>query len=127
MDYISCGYPDLSYHGDSAWRPRMDSYSRQIGMMFCSKYAKAGDDTLLYLAVNMYWEPGQLAMPKLPKGQKWKLCIATEEGLQDMAGTEVQIPGRCCAVYINVQDETFVNPKKTSSKVADVYRDCTAF
>lgn len=22
MDYIACGYPDLSYHGQSAWRPR---------------------------------------------------------------------------------------------------------
>ncbi len=133
MDYISCGYPDLSYHGESAWRPRMDSYNRQIGMMYCGKYARLSrgeEDAFLYLAINMYWETGKLAMPKLPKGLKWelKLCTDTESktlsskavGTESVSGenavvTEVRIPGRSCAVYVSVPDEEYI---KTASKAA---------
>ncbi len=123
MDYISCGYPDLSYHGDNAWRPRMDSYSRQIGMMFCGKYAQgAKDDSLLYLGMNMYWEPAKLAMPKLPKGWKWELKLCTDGIMPDVIGAEVQIPARSCAVYVSVQDGS---EKKTVK--AESYKDRTAF
>lgn len=134
MDYISCGYPDLSYHGQSAWRPRMDSYNRHIGVMFCGKYAKRqdGEDAFLYLALNMYWEPRELAMPKLPAGMKWQLVNCTEEAFlaaEKTAGTaaeqrsnsvisetvaenheeqpsekEIVIPGRSCAIYVSVPD-----------------------
>lgn len=129
MDYISCGYPDLSYHGESAWCPRMDSYSRQIGQLFCGKYAELSgekEDSFLYLAVNMYWEQGKLAMPRLPKGMKWELQICTDAEDKSSCAvskrllpendnpsvTDIKIPGRSCAVYMSVPEERFV--KKTS-------------
>lgn len=83
MDYISCGYPDLSYHGQNAWRPQMESYNRHVGVMYCGKYAKKSDgqeDDFFYLAVNMYWEPQWLGLPKLPKGMKWKQVFCTAVG-----------------------------------------------
>lgn len=82
MDSMSCGYPDLSYHGQNAWRAQTESYSRQVGVMYCGKYArtKAGEeDDFFYLAMNMYWEPQGLALPKLPKGMKWKMVFCTED------------------------------------------------
>lgn len=156
MDYISCGYPDLSYHGDSAWRPRTDSYSRQIGIMYCGKYAKrnAKEDSFLYLAMNMYWESGKLAMPKLPKGLKWEMklctdtdargaCVATydesadnklAEGMENRVMTEIQVPGRSCAVYVSVPDEEYIKNSAKGSKVkkdkgtgAENYSDRTMF
>ena len=51
-------------------------------MMYCGKYAKTkagADDSFLYVAMNMHWEPQKLAFPKLPKGMEWKLVLATEE------------------------------------------------
>lgn len=90
MDYLSCGYPDLSYHGQSAWQPRTENYHRQIGIMYCGKYARCGrdkEDAFFYLAMNMYWEPMELAMPKLPADMRWQLVLCTEE---QAAGSEAE-------------------------------------
>ncbi|MCM1568923.1 MAG: alpha-amylase family glycosyl hydrolase [Roseburia sp.] len=95
MDYISCGYPDLSYHGQNAWRPQLESYSRQVGMMYCGKYARTGNrrtDDFFYVAMNMHWEPHELALPRLPKDLKWQLSIHTDmSGAQ--TGTETKGEG----------------------------------
>lgn len=83
MDYIACGFPDLSYHGENAWKPQMENYSRQIGILYCGKYAKKdrkNDDDFFYLAMNMHWEKHKLALPRLPKDLEWKLLLATDEG-----------------------------------------------
>lgn len=93
MDYAACGYPDLSYHGENAWRPDMEYYSRHIGLMFCGKYArtrKGQEDAFLYLAMNMHWEKHILALPRLPKGMKWQLVADTAQeggGTYGDAGT----------------------------------------
>lgn len=82
MDYISCGYPDLSYHATKAWQPDMHNYSRHIGLMYCGRYAKLSrteEDDFFYVAMNMHWEPHEFALPKLPKGLKWYLLTDTRE------------------------------------------------
>lgn len=135
VDYISCGYPDLSYHGESAWRARTDSYSRQIGIMYCGKYVKLSrgeEDAFLYLAMNMYWEPGKLAMPKLPKGLKWELKCATDEGAdREVLAETITIPARSCSVYISVPDEVYLKKLKAKGKKqvaeAENYSDRTMF
>lgn len=136
MDYISCGYPDLSYHGDSAWRPRLDSYNRHIGVMYCGKYA---EDDFVYLAYNMYWEQRTLAMPKLPQGMKWKLVTSTEvipeketvaEGneAENPSDLEVVIPARSCAMYLSVPDESeHKKSRKGKKQDATQYGDRTMF
>lgn len=80
MDYAACGYPDLSYHGDSAWAPRFDNHLRHIGVMICGKYAKVNrtsDDDFFYIAYNMHWEEHTFGLPKLPKGYHWKVLLTT--------------------------------------------------
>lgn len=78
MDYLPCGYPDLSYHGENAWQPRTEGYFRYVGQMYCGKYA--GEDDFIYIAMNMHWEAHRLALPKLPRGMKWELAVSTKEG-----------------------------------------------
>ena len=41
MDSISSGYPELSFHGETAWRPQLESYSRQLGILYCGLYEEA--------------------------------------------------------------------------------------
>lgn len=77
MDYKSCGYPDLSYHGSEAWKPSWEPYSRHIGFMLCGEYAQNDRGNYYYVAINMYWEAKEFALPKLPKGKKWKCSLAT--------------------------------------------------
>lgn len=81
MDYLACGYPDLSYHGKYAWQPQTENGHRHVGIMICGKYAKSGegcDDTFLYIAINMHWESHKLALPRLPRGVGWETAFSTE-------------------------------------------------
>ncbi len=81
MDYLSCGCPDLSYHGQEAWRTSMDYQTRHIGVMLCGKYCVVDgkEDDCLYMAYNMHWEPHDFALPKLFKDRRWKLLLDTGE------------------------------------------------
>lgn len=111
MDSLSCGYPDMSYHGRYAWRPETEGGYRHAGIMLCGKYAKSSGDAdgeFLYLAMNMHWESRSLALPKLPKGMKWELAFSTEpDGVEKESGDGPsdallrQVPPRSIAMYVS--------------------------
>ena len=84
MDTLACGFPDLSYHGEDAWRPITSYYNRTIGLMYCCKYeeltnSSALDMKLIYVAYNLHWEMHHLALPKLPTGFLWRKVMDTQE------------------------------------------------
>ena len=116
MDYASCGYPDLSYHGRNAWKAQTESYMRHIGIMYCGKYALRTDgteDDFLYLAMNMHWEDHELALPKLPKEMRWETVITTDE---ETAGEEEHIrhlPPRSVVLYRSVREQDKTVRKKS--------------
>ncbi|NLL76713.1 MAG: hypothetical protein GX235_05650 [Clostridiales bacterium] len=116
LDYIGCGYPDVSYHGEEAWRPELSSYSRYVGVMYCGFYGKKDkkeDDNFFYIAYNMHWLPHVFALPKLPKGMKWCLLTDTGETGEDMRIKElakddeeqprVEVKPRTVHIYISEQ------------------------
>lgn len=117
-DYIACGYPDLSYHGQNAWCPQTEEPFRHIGIMLYGKYARDAeiqDDVFLYIAINMHWERHKMALPRLPKGAVWELAFATESGgngRKEAGETEKDtefvrmIPPRSMAVYVSALEET---------------------
>lgn len=138
MDYIGCGYPDLSYHGQSAWRPQTEYFSRHVGVMFCGKYARKDritEDDFLYLAMNMHWEKHELALPKLPQGMDWKLLLTTDGGkpgktettlagqntdsAQDSGSNICMLNPRSISVYVSVQEDT----KKRKSRKEPINRE----
>lgn len=82
-DYKSLGYPDVSYHGQSAWRPDQEYYRKQLGIMYWGAYAKKenGDpDETFYVAYNMHWGTHKLGLPRLPKGLIWQPLYDTSAG-----------------------------------------------
>lgn len=82
MDYLTCGYPDVSYHGVKAWCPEFDSYRRQIGIMYCGEYERqAGGkpDDYFFAAYNMHWEPHDFSLPNLPSGKRWYMAFNTDD------------------------------------------------
>lgn len=90
MDYLSCGYPDISYHGREAWRPDISPASRSVGIMYCGYYGEIGgyrDDTFLYIGVNMHWNAYYFGLPQLPKDKEWSLLASTDPKEMDNAGT----------------------------------------
>ena len=77
-DYKSLGWPEISWHSEKAWFANTESSSRQIGVLYCGKYAKKEDgttDDFVYVIYNMYWAEKQFALPDLPEGMRWYLAI----------------------------------------------------
>ncbi len=118
LDYIGCGYPDLSYHGEEAWRPDLSHYSRFAGVMYCGCYTgktPEEEDDFFYVAYNMHWLPHTFALPKLPKGMNWYLIADTgsEEGIVEpkalpKKGQEqpyIEVESRTIQIYRSKQEE----------------------
>lgn len=96
-DYKTFGYPDLSYHSSKAWYGGFEYESRQLGMMFCGRYA--GEKEFLYAAYNFHPLEQELALPKLPEGMKWYKTIDTS--LKDsFTAAEEMVPetNRTCLI-----------------------------
>ena len=138
MDYISCGYPDLSCHGREAWRPDLSGHSHLLGMLFCGLYEKEDKEkTFIYVSFNMHWTPQEMALPKLPDGLKWKLLSDTDErGLKPVPEKKKPMPkgdktapvveakevftellaDRSARIYISTIDKNYKKKKATGSK-----------
>lgn len=113
MDYKSCGRPDVSYHGENAWRPDFENYRRQFGILYWGPYGKKADgtaDDTFYVAYNMHWEPHVFGLPHLPKGELWHVVYDTswgpemgayKEGEEPVLKNQVQaeIPPRSIVVF----------------------------
>ncbi len=123
-DTLSCGFPDISYHGSNAWYQGMENYNRHIGIMYCSRYAggrhKPGDYDLLYAAYNMHWEQHKLALPKLPDKACWEKIICSgdiENDVKILDSRTLEIAPRTTALLgcRLEQAEEAAERKKTSS------------
>lgn len=108
MDYLSCGYPDVSYHGKEAWSPDTGPASRSVGIMYCGNSgqnadhvkAKAIDMELFYFGINMHWESHVFGLPKLADGLEWIPLFSTqpnEEEKQEISDN-ILIPPRTIMV-----------------------------
>ncbi|MDE6663901.1 MAG: hypothetical protein K2K46_11255 [Lachnospiraceae bacterium] len=85
IDYISCGYPDISFHGKEAWRPDTSFESRSLGVLYCGCYGNPDktDDSYIYIGINMHWEAKQFGLPKMPKDLEWVKLFSTDCGEHD--------------------------------------------
>ncbi|MBO5291629.1 MAG: hypothetical protein J6B10_00380 [Lachnospiraceae bacterium] len=99
-DYRSVGCPDLSLHGEEAWKAQMLGYEHHVGMMYCGKYASSEkDEPWLYVAYNMHWQRHRFALPTLPDGKNWEVVFGTGESLPVLNG-EVPEGGAGCCVWM---------------------------
>ena len=108
MDYISCGYPDISCHGKEAWRPDLSGYSHVLGMLYCGLYEKSDNKPFIYVCYNMHWQKAEFALPKLPDGLKWTVLADTESDADLGASANLQILSeRSVRIYISRIDENY--------------------
>lgn len=92
-DYLSCGHPDVSYHGKRAWLGDFENYSRSVGILYAGEYVSANSegkehDDSFYVAYNMHWIPHEFALPKLPGKQVW--TIALDTGIEGTDGIHAE-------------------------------------
>lgn len=73
----SCGLPPLSLHQAVPYDGHITSESKMIGIMYAARNIAAGNDDIVYMAVNPYWEPLNFTLPDLPDMLKWKIAVDT--------------------------------------------------
>jgi len=110
MDYISCGCPDISFHSCRAWYPNFANYSRELGVLFCGRYAKVSRtecDKDFYVVFNFHWEAHEFNLPNPLSSIKWKVVIDTskeqidelEEGFLEVTGKSYLVKERTIVVF----------------------------
>lgn len=77
LDCTNSGFPDLSFHGEEAWKADFAGFNRHLGLMYAIPSEDESALELTYGAYNMYWEDKTFALPSLPKGSGWKLDFST--------------------------------------------------
>lgn len=85
-DQTGYGVPDISYHGESAWKPQLQRSSRQLGV-----YYHDADDTDLFIAYNMHYEAQEFALPLLSNKKEWHLILSTAADTEERMINEKQI------------------------------------
>ncbi len=80
-DRVGCGVPDVSYHGESAWRVPSEVSSRQLGVYYSGE-TYGGEDC--YVVYNMHWLSHSFALPALPKDRRWHI-LASTDGVEESA------------------------------------------
>lgn len=78
LDSMRCGIPDVSYHGEYAWRTPDEFSSRQLGVFYCG--AALGDEDY-FVIYNMHWLEHTFALPALSGKRKWYEIVSTKEGV----------------------------------------------
>lgn len=133
LDYLSCGMPDISYHGTKAWCPAFENFRRQVGILYCGNYAAQDggrEDDYFFVAYNMHWEPHEFSLPNLPKGMKWHIVFDTDardmpgfypEGREKLLERQkfFMVQPRSIVVFIGKKqsDEVCAEPQKQSDEV----------
>lgn len=109
MDYLSVGFPDLSYHGKEAFVPNMYAASRAIGLMYCLSYGEPAQEGMLYIVYNMHWENSTFALPLLEKGLEWSCELYTsKEAPVILDNKDIELESRSVCIFKTVQNKKFV-------------------
>lgn len=122
LDYKNTGIPDMSYHGENAWRPELENFRRQLGVMYSGAYAE--DDTF-YVIYNFHWEPHTFHVPNPPKGYLWALAVNTEdeanngfypEGTEPLLAEKACLAGPRSIIVLRAVADVSVQPEKEKPK-----------
>ena len=106
----NCGFPHVSQHGNTPWDDNFTTDSKVICTMFAGHDENKEKDDIVYMAVNSYWEPETITLPKLPEGMKWYLAVDTAKGKNKIytydkaamkkVGNTYELSDRSVAVFV---------------------------
>ena len=119
MDTISCGMPDLSYHGREVWKPEFSGWNREIGLLYWGDYARkeTGErDNSLYLLFNMHWESHTFYLPRLPRNVFWHLAVDTAGAGEKQKAACIYLPGE--EIFLEDQKCCLLNPRSIAVLLA---------
>ncbi len=89
-DVRRTGFPDLSYHGESAWIENLPQDRQAVGVLYCGVDGahETDDDDYLYVGYNFQAGLLKLALPRLPDKKNWYLVMDTSRGSESFLPRE---------------------------------------
>ena len=72
----SLNYPFISQHGLQPFWPDYNSNHHFVGIMYAGRN-RSGEDELVYIAINAYWNPQTFTVPQAPEGRRFYVVIDT--------------------------------------------------
>lgn len=110
-DQIGSGYADISWHGVEPWKPDWSFGSRTVAFLLCGRHSRAigGNPWFFYVCFNMYHEPLEFELPRLPKRLTWFEFLDTAKP----SPLDIQQPGH----EIPLIDQKKIHPLARSAMV----------
>ena len=72
-----CGYPYISTHTEHPYDGNITNQSRVVCVRFAGYQGTRGQDDVVYLAVNVYWEDVTIELPPIGGSGVWQLNVDT--------------------------------------------------
>lgn len=74
-----CKLDAISVHRENPNDSHITSDSKMIGVLFAGRLPDDSADDIVYLTVNVYWEPLTITLPPLQEPLKWHLAVHTAQ------------------------------------------------
>ncbi|MEE1085874.1 MAG: alpha-amylase family glycosyl hydrolase [Schaedlerella sp.] len=82
LDKTGSGIPDVSYHGEEAWKIQTEAGDRELGVLYND--VLDGKQDTCFIAYNMHWNKREFALPVV-YGKSWyKILDTSDEKISDM-------------------------------------------
>ncbi|MBQ2426675.1 MAG: glycogen debranching enzyme [Lachnospiraceae bacterium] len=104
-----CGMEQIVAHAADASITNLPENAMTLAISFAGYDRKKGTDDLVYVAVNSYWEPVPITLPKLRNHVAWHLSVNTagdkkgnyyySEGKEPRVGTKYTMPPRSVVIF----------------------------
>lgn len=72
-----CGMDAIHTHNINAADVTIPRDARTLSVSFAGYDSEKGEDDIIYLSVNTYWEDVEISLPALTHGGAWYLCVNT--------------------------------------------------
>lgn len=97
--------PEISLHSETPWDDSYTEGTKAVGVMYAGYDAARKTDDIIYIAVNVYWEPVTVTLPSLPDHLQWHVAANTGDASGSTYDSPVKLEGntffigsRSCAV-----------------------------
>lgn len=92
QDPLNSGYPDISIHGDEAWKTSGNMKGMYyFAILYQNRYADPSSEELLYLAINMYWDHQNMALPRIGRNKMWEIVLQSDEATKIVDARQINV------------------------------------
>ena len=105
-----CGMEPIRAHAANAEITNLPENARTFAISFAGYDMEKGSDDLVYVAINSYWEPVPITLPKLQNRGTWHMAVNTagdkkgkyyyREGKEPRVNGKYTMPPRSVVVFI---------------------------